>query len=201
MILLRLIKYPLRIYKFYRNKKVFKAFGKNSYVIQPLRVNGSKRISVGDNVRIGSQSWIAAMPLTNYEKCELVFHDGATIGDFNHIYATGSIVFEKDALTANFVYISDNLHCFEDINTPIVNQPIKQLKPVVIGEGCWIGEHVSIVGASVGKHSVVGANAVVTHDIPDYCVAVGAPAYIIKRYNFDSQKWEKTDKQGNFIQQ
>ena len=91
------------------------------------------------------------------------------------------------------------MHCFEDINTPIKNQPIKQLKIVVIGEGCWIGEHVSIIGASVGKHSVVGANSVVTHDIPDYCVAVGSPARIIKRYNFDTKQWEKTDKDGNFL--
>jgi len=190
---------PIIIYRRYRNRRKFSSFGERSTIINPLRINGSERISIGNNVRIGSQSWIAAMPLTNYEKCELVFQDGATIGDFNHIYATGSIVFEKDALTANFVYISDNLHCFEDVNIPIVSQPIKQLRPVVIGEGCWIGEHVSIVGASVGRHSVIGSNAVVTHDIPDFCVAVGAPARIIKRYNFDTQKWEKTDKQGNFI--
>jgi serine/threonine protein kinase len=91
------------------------------------------------------------------------------------------------------------LHSFEDISVPIKDQPIKQLKNVVIGEGCWIGEHVSIIGASIGKHSVVGANSVVTHDIPDYCVAVGSPAYIIKRYNFESRKWEKTDRKGNFI--
>ena len=48
-------------------------------------------------------------------------------------------------------------------------------------------------------NSVVGANSVVTHDIPDYCIAVGSPAYIIKRYNFTSHQWEKTDKKGNFL--
>ena len=48
-----------------------------------------------------------------------------------------------------------------------------------------------IIGASVGKHCVIGANAVVTKDVPDYCVAVGAPAKIIKKYNLKNKKWEK----------
>lgn len=199
MILAKLIKTPFKLFRIYRNRCKFKAFGRRSTIICPMKIHHPQNIFVGNNVKIGHQSWLAAVPLTNAETCELVFNDGATIGDFNHIYATGKIVFEKDALTANFVYISDNLHCFEDIDVPIVKQPIKQLEQVTIGEGCWIGEHVSIIGASIGKHSVIGANSVVTHDIPDYCVAVGAPAYIIKRYNFDTQKWEKTDKKGNFI--
>lgn len=97
------------------------------------------------------------------------------------------------------VYVSDNVHEYEDITQPIHKLPVKQLKKVILGEGCWIGEHACIIGASIGKHSVVGANAVVTHDIPDYCIAVGTPAYIIKRYNQDTHKWEKTDKKGNFI--
>ena len=54
-------------------------------------------------------------------------------------------------------------------------------------------------GASIGKHCVIGANSVVIHDIPDYCVAVGAPARIVKRYDFSAQQWRKTDQKGNFI--
>lgn len=183
-----------KIVRFIKDKRLrtrFKNYGKRSYILAPLKIHCPENISIGNNVRIGNHSWIAAVPLTSDKKCELVFHDGATIGDFNHIYATGSVVFEKDALTANFVYISDNLHCFEDIEAPIINQPIKQLRHVTIGEGCWIGEHVSIIGSSIGKHSVIGANSVVTHDIPDFCVAVGNPAKVIKKYDFNLKQWIK----------
>lgn len=45
----------------------------------------------------------------------------------------------------------------------------------------------------------IGANSVVTKNIPDYCVAVGIPACIVKRYCFETQSWRKTDAQGNFI--
>ena len=97
------------------------------------------------------------------------------------------------------MYISDNLHGFSDITIPILEQPIIQNGEVEIGDGTWIGENVCILGVKIGKNCVVGANSVVTKNIPDYCVAVGAPAYIIKRYCFDSKEWKKTDKVGNFI--
>lgn len=178
----------------------FKFMGNGSRIISPLRIQGYANIWIGNNVSINNFAWLASLPLTNKEGNSILkIEDNCVIGDFCHIWSTKSIVLHKNVLIANFVYISDNLHCFEDINTPIVDQPIKQLKSVEIGEGCWIGEHVSIIGASVGKNSVVGANSVVTHDIPDYCVAVGSPAYIIKRYNFTSHQWEKTDKTGKFI--
>lgn len=170
------------------NKRHFAAFGKKSRFEKPLRVDGIESIAIGDNVMIHEGSWLAAMPLTGND-VELVLHDGVTIGNYNHIYATKSIVIEKDVLTADKVYISDNLHEYEDINLPVIKQPIKQCKPVVIGEGSWLGEHVCVIGASVGKHCVIGANAVVTKDIPDYSVAVGAPARVIKKYDSKEEKW------------
>lgn len=178
----------------------FKFMGADSEIISPLRIQGHDNIWIGNHVSIHNNTWLASLPLTNKKgKSILKIEDNCVIGDFCHIWSTKSIIIHKNVLIANFVYISDNLHCFEDISTPIINQPIKQLKSVELGDGCWIGEHVSIIGASVGKNSVVGANSVVTHDIPDYCVAVGSPAYIIKRYNFTSRQWEKTDKKGNFL--
>ena len=90
------------------------------------------------------------------------------------------------------------MHGYEDLATPIMKQPIVQRNTVEIGEGSWLGENVCIIGSSIGKHCVIGANAVVTKDIPDYSVAVGAPAYIIKRYDEINQIWRKTNKAGSF---
>lgn len=56
---------------------------------------------------------------------KLIIEDGCVIGDFNHIFATNEIVIRKNVLTANNVYISDNLHSYNDINSPIVKQPIQ----------------------------------------------------------------------------
>lgn len=171
------------------NRYKFLSVGKRTRLERPLRVDGIQNITLGNNVMVHEGTWLAAMPLTG-EAVKLVIDDGATIGHYNHIYATRSIVIEKEVLTADKVYISDNLHSYEDVKLPIIKQPIKQCKPVVIGEGSWLGEHVCVIGASIGKHCVIGANSVVTKDIPDYCVAVGIPARVIKRYDTDSSIWE-----------
>lgn len=154
--------------------------GSTVRIYSPLEIDGHENIFIGNNVRIGDKAWLAALPLTGSE-ARLEIGDGCLIGHFNHIYCTHSIRIENDVLTADKVYISDNAHSYEDLSKPIWKQPIRQLKDVVIGEGSWLGENVCICGASVGKHCVIGANSVVTHDIPDYCVAVGAPARVIKK--------------------
>ena len=151
-----------------------------------LQLEGCKNIFIG-NVSIGYKVWLAAMPLTEASECRLIIKDGCCIGNFNHIYATGELVIEKDVLTADKVYISDNLHGYEDFSLPIHRQPIQQKGHVTIGESSWLGENVCVVGASVGKHCVIGANSVVVKDIPDYSVMVGIPAKVVKQYNFEQK--------------
>ena len=177
----------------------FQHFGSKSCIVSPLHLNGKENISIGNSVYVGYKTWLAALPLTGEKECSLILDDGVTIGHFNHIYATKRIVLERDVLTADRVYISDNLHGYSDINTPIRKQPIIQHGEVIIGEGSWLGENVCVLGAKIGKHCVIGANSVVTKDIPDYCVVVGIPARIIRRYDFETRTWRKTNPQGEFI--
>lgn len=67
----------------------------------------------------------------------------------------------------------------------MIDQGIVQKgQKVSIGDGSYIGINAVIVGnVKIGKHCVIGANSVVTKDVPDYCVAVGSPAKVVKRYN------------------
>ena len=178
---------------------MFKQIGNKSRIVNPLKIEGFNNISIGKNVIIQYNTWLAALPLTGLKSCNLFIGDGSRIGNFNHIYATSEIKIGNKVLTADKVFISDNTHTYEDITTSITQQPIKQLKKVIIGDGAWLGENVCVLGASVGKGCVIGANSVVTKDIPDYSVAVGTPAAIIKRYSFADSKWLKTDSLGNFI--
>ena len=180
----------VRLVKNVYYKCIFKNFGWMSIIRSPLEINGAKNIWIGDKVRVEYKSWLAAVSKTG-QKAELIIEDGCTIGHFNHFYATQSIILHKYVLTADKVYISDNLHGYEDINCPVLQQPIKQIEFVEIGEGTWLGENVCVIGAKIGKHCVIGANSVVTRDIPDYSVAVGAPARVIKQYNKITNNWER----------
>lgn len=181
--------------------KSFSYIGNKSFIFFPLKINGKKNIHIGNNVIISYKSWLEALPLTGEVSCKIVIGDGTNIGNFNHIYATKSIEIGNNVLTADKVYISDNLHSYQDISIPIIKQPIRQINTVIIGDGSWLGENVCVIGAKIGTNCVIGANSVVTKDIPDYCVAVGSPARVVKRYCLKSNKWFKTDKNGCFIEE
>lgn len=194
---LKSVFYYLFIYPFY--KIILKQLGSRSRIVHPLKIYGASNISIGNRVTIEYKTWLAAYPHTGVVNCSLIIEDGSQIGNFNHIYATSKIHIGKKVLTADKVYISDNSHAYDNVDMPINDQGIKQLQEVIIGDGAWLGENVCVIGANVGKGSVIGANSVVTKNIPDFCIAVGAPARIIKRYNFESKNWLKTTPEGEFI--
>ena len=179
-----------RFFRFFY-KFFFKKYGKNTSIIFPLNISGMKNISLGNNVYILYKSSLSAVPLSGNNSPILEIGDGTSIGNFNHIFATEKIIIGKKVLIADKVYISDNLHNYEDIIQPIIDQKIKQINHVEIGDGSWIGENVCILGVKIGKNCVIGANSVVTKNIPDYSIAVGSPAVVIKKFNLFNNKWEK----------
>lgn len=178
-------KFRLLTFRIFRSRR-FALY--NGNVHRPLKIQGAQFISIEKGVFIHDFTWLGAYSIEG-NKPELRFEEGVCVGHFNHFSCSQKIVLEKNVLTADKVFITDNTHSFEDIGKPIMHQPLKILKPVIIGEGAWIGENVSILGASVGKNSIIGANSVVTKDIPDYCVAVGNPAKVIKRFDLETNSW------------
>ena len=88
---------------------------------------------------------------------------------------------EKVLLSPN-IYITDCDHEYRNIDIPVIDQGIVQIgQTVSIGDGSYIGINTVIVGnVKIGKRCVIGANSVVTKDVPDYSVAVGSPAKVIK---------------------
>lgn len=59
---------------------------------------------------------------------------------------------------------------------------------MVIGEESWLGENVCVLSAKIGRYCIIGLNSVVTKDVPDYCVATGMPAKIIKRFDIEQNE-------------
>lgn len=146
------------------------------------------------NSIVKNYTWLIALKIDEYDP-ELIIGEGSSIGEFNHISASRKVVFGKNVLTAHRVYISDNTHGYEDISIPIMHQPVKYKGEVYIGDGSWIGENACIIGVKIGRQCVIGSNSLVLQDIPDYSVAVGSPARIIKRYNTSSMRWDKVDQE------
>ncbi|MEL7216974.1 MAG: acyltransferase [Pseudomonadota bacterium] len=175
----------------------FGSMGSGVRIVRPLRIFGAKHCHFGDDAVLQFGAYIAALK----EHAEPpVFKVGARtmIGNHAHIVATKRVEFGEGVLTADRLFVADNRHTFEDPNTPIRDQGLTQLSEVHIGDGSWIGENVCISGASIGKQCVIAANSVVTKDIPDCCVAAGAPARIVKRYCESRKGWYRTTPEGEF---
>jgi acetyltransferase-like isoleucine patch superfamily enzyme len=187
-------------YKYFKNslytrllKGNFGRIGKKTYICPPFHSNNAKQIYIGDNCIIHSGSWLECVEKYGKDFSPRIdIGEGTYIGNGAHIIACSHMKIGKNVLFANGVYISDNLHGYEDINTPIMAQTLINPGPVTIEDEVWLGENVCVLpNVTIGRHSVVGANSVVTKDIPPYSVAVGTPAKVIKQYNEQSGKWEK----------
>lgn len=172
----------------------FGSFGKGSIIVSP-RIFNPKYIYIGKNCLINDKVWLAS----SGNGSKLIIGNRVRIGRFSEIFAIQSITIEEGVVIAENTYISDNTHSFDDVNIPIRDQEVIPLNNVVVGSGTWIGRNACIMGCKIGRNCVIGAFSFVKKDIPDYCVVVGNPARIVKRYNPQSGQWEKTDKDGNFI--
>jgi acetyltransferase-like isoleucine patch superfamily enzyme len=178
----------------------FGSFGKGTVVVSP-RIYNPQYIYIGERCSIEHFVWLLAVKPERggVDTPRLVLEDEVKIGRLSEIATVSSVVLRKGARVADNVFISDNTHRYENANIPIQNQGFRKLNHVEIGEYSTVGRNVCIIGCTIGKHCVIGANSVVNRDIPDFSVVVGNPARIVKRYNPDTKQWEKTDKDGNFI--
>lgn len=169
-------------------KHQFNKIGKKSMIFKPMQLDDVSSISIEDNVFIAEGAWLMG---NRYKKASISIGNATTIGHFVHLIGKHSITIEDNVLIADKVFISDCSHSYLDVKKPISEQDIIEIAAVVIGSGSWIGENVCICGSTIGKHCVIGANSVVLSDIPDYCVAVGSPAKVIKKYDFIRNEWIK----------
>lgn len=176
------------------NKLAFAEWHFSSKIVSTIRIT-PKYIKIGKNVLVWKNARIQAFPTyrgVSYNPL-IILHDGVTIQQNVHITCAEKIeIGENTAIVAN-VTITDIIHPYTAKDEHLNDQTLI-VKPVSIGPYCSIFNNAVIVaGVRIGKHVVIGANSVVTHDIPDYSVAVGNPARIIKRYNPTTGIWEKCE--------
>lgn len=154
----------------------FHSFGRGSVIKYPCTINNPEEISVGSNVSIREHAWLNC-DRTEKGKRALVIGDGSIIGRYFQVNAYQSVIIGDKVLIADRVTITDVDHENRDHVVPIMDQGATASKPVSLQGGCWIGIGAVIMpGVTIGRNSVVAANAVVTKDVPDNMIARGVPA-------------------------
>lgn len=161
----------------------FYSIGMGTRIDPPFRFANLKGIQLGKRVNINRFSWIQVLKSDALESGPvIVVGDNTSIGELATISAIRKIEIGESVLFARNVYISDHRHSYEDVSMPIQSQGIANVAEVKIGSNSWLGQNSAILpGVTIGRHCVIGANSVVNRDVPDYCVAAGVPAKIVKR--------------------
>ena len=137
---------------------------------------------------IGNYSTIEDFSTINNGVGAVTIGQNSRIGIGNVII--GPVTIGNNVILAQNIVMSGLNHKYTNVDIPIYLQG-ETMATITVEDDCWIGANVVITaGVTIGKHSVVAGGAVVTKDIPPFCVAVGNPAKVIKRYNFEVKTWE-----------
>lgn len=173
-------------------------FPKARLIRFPIDIRNKHNIDFGVNLTTGFYCRIEAFPLDSSNLKTLKFGRNVQLNDYVHITAAKSVEIGNDVLMASKIYISDCSHgsyAGDGNDSSPESIPATRLivaKPVKIGDRVWLGEFVSVLpGVTIGDGTIVGANSVVSKSLPANVIAVGSPAKPIKKFNFETQRWEK----------
>lgn len=182
---------------------------KNLTIELPRRLGNTDRIFLGNDILIGPNSLIIA--ITEYpsqfmlnpdnHRTTQTFEPIIKIG--NRVTSTGGlqiaahrkIIIEDDVLLASNINITDGLHGYKTACEAYKDQNIFKISPIIIKKGSWIGQNVVVLpGVTIGEYAIVGANSIVTENIPDRCIAVGSPIRVIKKWDVTKGSWLPLDR-------
>lgn len=192
-----------KIHNFFLNRSIrnFQGYSCKGLSIHPsAKITGLAHIKFGDNFVAGEHLRIEAVSeyYGSVYSPEIVIKDNVILNDFVHIGAVNYVEIGNNVLMASKIYISDHNHgnyngLFQSSpTTKPSTRPLNSNSKVIIGDNVWIGEFVTILpGVTIGEGSIIGSNSVVSKDIPANSIAVGAPARIVKKYDFEVNEWIK----------
>lgn len=171
---------------FYPYKKRLKHLGMNYNIEYPLNILGEENISIGDNFIMRKYGKLFAH--SNFEgysySSSIMIGDNVYFGTNCNISTINNISIGKNVTLASNITIIDHAHGltdYSDIDIPIMKRELSSKGPIIIEDNVWIGEGAVILGnVTIGKNSIVGANAVVTKSVPPNSIIGGIPAKIIK---------------------
>lgn len=166
----------------------FKNIGMLSYMGKPIFLLGTKKIKIGNKVRIFPGFRMEA----HGETGGITLEDNVSIGHNFHITSKDKeLVIGANTTISGNVFITNIDHNYKEIDKHIMEQDFI-VSDTKIGKNCFIGYGAGIqAGTILGNQCVVGTNAVVRGTFPSYCVIAGIPAKIIKQYNPKTGEWEK----------
>ena len=161
-------------------RRRFHDFGEGAILNRPAWVYGPHQISIGAHSLVLQGTWLSVESQAwNNPAPTLSIGKRVGIRPYCVISAAERVEIEDDVIIAAFSSVIDSDHTYSLGRPNVMHNPIATA-PIRIGRGTWIAERVAVLrGADIGRCCIIGANSVVRGTIPDYSIAVGAPARVV----------------------
>ena len=172
----------------------FLSIGRGTVLFKPMLLVNPCYMTLGSGVSIRAGARIEALKTNPARIPSLVIGDNTNIEQNVHIICHDRVHIGSNVSITGNCSIVDVTHTYKDIDDPqkIGARILDEDSYVEIGDGCFIGMGTVVLpNVTLGKYVVVGANSVVSTDLPAYCVAAGSPAKVIRKYNPATERWEK----------
>lgn len=132
-------------------------------------------ISIGDRAIIGRYSTVAAKGGT------ISLGAGCNIGSYCRVATNSHVELGESVLLGAYCYVGPGNHQEGVEGQALISSPMQIHGGVSIGDHAWLGARVTVLdGVKIGRHAIIGAHSLVKDDIPDFAVAVGTPAKVIR---------------------
>lgn len=163
----------LAIHREFMRREAFVRWPVHGNVLEAFREG---RLEVGAGTLLEPGVWITAP-----DRARLRIGAGSFLNIGVMVAAMELVEIGDHCMLANGCFVSDANHRFDDPDKPITWQGFSTKGPTRIGDNVWLGANVVVTsGVTIGERCVIGANSVVTHDIPAFSIAAGAPARVVR---------------------
>ena len=178
----------------FRHCDISSSFGTNG-IGKECTIIGKKNMIIGEECFFGAGTELVTLDSHFTQKLNpsLVIGNHVRMTTRCRVTCAGNMTIGNDVLMAPEVFITDHNHGMDPTFSGGYSPQPLSVKDVNIGEGVWLGQRACVLpGVTIGAHSIIGANSVVTHDIPPYVIAVGSPAKNVKKWDVEKKKWARS---------
>jgi len=194
-LVLRMKLYPLLLGKVGRNV----TFGQNVVLRHPHKIQIGDNVIIDDNVVLdakgqenkgiilGNGVLLSRNTVLNCKNGDIILEDKVNMGVNSQIFSASEVKIGEKGLVAAYCYFVGGTHKFDRIDVSPLEQP-RESKGITVGKNIWLGTNVQVLdGSVIGRDCIIGASAVVNSEIPDYSIAVGIPAKVLRNRKEDAQ--------------
>jgi len=185
---LRTVLYPLLLGKTGRNV----TFGANVVLRHPKKIHIGDNVVVDDNccldakgtdnegISLGNGVFLGRNTILSCKNGDIVIEDEANLGFNIEVFSASRVRIGKKVLVAAYTYLVGGDHLYDRVDIPVLDQG-RTARGIDVGDNVWLGAHVVVTdGSRVGRDAIVGAGAVVVGEVPEFAIATGIPAKVVR---------------------